>query len=44
MKTKIVVSYFLNRVEFFFNDDCEDYRNFHNIKKVVFEEIVNRNL
>ena len=32
---------FLNRMEFFNNDESEDYKSFHNIRKVIVDEIVN---
>ena len=41
MKTIIDVLYFLKRVGFNNNDESEDYKNFHNIRKVEVDEYVN---
>ena len=41
MKAIIDVLYFLDRVEFINNGESEDYKNFHNIRKVIVDEFVN---
>ena len=41
METIIDVLYFLIRVEFINNNQSEDYKNFHNIRKVIVDEFVN---
>ena len=35
------VLYFLKRVEFNINDESENYKNFHNIRKVIVDVFVN---
>ena len=41
METIINVMCFLNRVEFYNDDEYEDYKSFHNIRKVIVDEFAN---